>query len=216
MKNASPFFVAVFLSCIAVLGAGCSNNSRKIPENFDYGNWTDSTYRNDFFGFSITLPEGWNVASAEEFEADIRAGRDILAMSEDAKKRMKAADITTANLFHVSQYTQEEAEKAGTNSAITSLAENLSKQNINLQQYAELTRRNLAQSLQNVVITPGVNRTIGGREFAVTEIKFTAFGVQQEQLLCLKNGFGVCFGVTWTEDSEKKLLDDIMATLKWD
>lgn len=57
MKNVS-FLV---LLCAATTLASCRQSTKgSATLKPDSGNFTQSTYRNDFFGFSYTLPKGWH------------------------------------------------------------------------------------------------------------------------------------------------------------
>ncbi|MCL2347878.1 MAG: hypothetical protein FWC50_06395, partial [Planctomycetaceae bacterium] len=67
MKKFSTIITVVFLFFTLVTTTGCPP-SRKIPKDFDYGNWTGSTYKNDFFGFSITVPESWHIFGKEKMK----------------------------------------------------------------------------------------------------------------------------------------------------
>ena len=226
MKRITIAFVVTVLLFAVVTMPGC-NNSRKIPNkiptDFDYGSWTGSTYRNDFFGFSITVPENWYVSGKEEMKAIIETGRDMLDISsnEEMSKRAKIADVTSANLFFTARFSNEEAmEREVSNPNIVLIAENLSSlgKKIERGEYVTAMRQNLGKAIPGLIIKSQHNKTIGGHEFTSLQVQFSIEGttINQEQLLCLKNDFALCFGLTTLDDSEKKQLDDIMATLKWD
>ena len=219
MKKLALTFVIVALLFAVVSMPGC-NNSRKIPKDFDYGNWTGTTYRNDFFGFSITVPEGWYIGGKEEIKAVIDESKGMID-NKELQKQLKIAEITTANLFFTSQYTEEEAlEKEASNPNIVLIVENLSagKRQIDRAQFANSYRQNLSKAVPGLVVKSQTEKSIGGQEFTSLQLQFTMNDtlIFQEHLVCVKNGFAVTFGLTTLDDSEKPLLDDIMATLKWD
>ena len=73
MKKNSLAIAVVVLLLAVISVPGCNRaNSRKIPKDFDYGTWTGTTYRNDFFGFSITVPEGWHVTGSDGMKTMIQ------------------------------------------------------------------------------------------------------------------------------------------------
>jgi len=222
MKKITPALVAVLLFTVISM-PGC-NKTRKIPKDFDYGTWTGSTYRNDFFGFSITVPEGWYVSGEAEMKSIMKEGQALLedvTNKAEMKKQMKMADISTANLFMAARYSTEKAiELEESNPNIVLIAENLASvgQKTDRAKYVNLLRQNLTKSMPGVVIKSETTKSIGGQEFTALQIQFSTQGIliSQEHLVCVKNNFAVIFGLTALDDSEKKQLDDIMATLKWD
>ena len=225
MKNNSLTFAIVVLLIAVISVPGCNKtNSRKIPKNFDYGTWTGTTYRNDFFGFSITVPEGWHVTGSEDMKAVIQEGQNLIEDALDkseVEKMAKIADITTANLFMVARYSDEQAmEQEASNPNIVLIVENLGTlgKQIDLAKYVSLYRQNLTKAAPGIVFKSETTKTIGGQEFTSLQLQFSTQGIliSQEHLICLKNGFSVTFALTTLDDSEKQPLDDIMATLKWD
>ena len=137
------------------------------------------------------------------------------------EKMVKIADITTANLFLVSLYSDEQVlELESSNPNIVLVVENLGAfgKRIDQAKYVSLTRQNLTKAIPGIVFKSETNKTIGGQEFTSLQTQLTTqeILISQEQLICLKNGFAIAFTLTTLDDSEKPLLDDIMATLKWD
>lgn len=58
----------------------------------DNGKVTDGVYRNDFFGFSYTLPQGWMVHGEETQKALMEAGKALMAGDDQAKKSLMDAE----------------------------------------------------------------------------------------------------------------------------
>jgi len=225
MKKFALTFVIAMLLYAVVSVPGCDKSRKipnKIPTNFDYGSWTESTYRNDFFGFSVTVPKNWHISGQEEIKAIIEEGKNLDFMNKkEAEKQLKIAEVTTANLFMVARYTEEESmEKEESNPNIVLAAENISLpgKKIDHTQYINIYRQNLPKSIPSLVIKSQTNKMIGGQEFTSLQMQFTLEGmtISQEHLICVKNGFAILFGLTFLDDSDKQQLDDIMATLKWD
>ena len=223
-KNILTIAIIVFLIAI-IFVPGCNKaNSRKIPKDFDYGTWTGTTYRNDFFGFSITIPEGWHVTGSDGMKTAIHEAQDLLGDAinqSEMEKMVKISDITTANLFLVSRYSDEQAmELEAFNPNIGLFAENLGEagKRIDQAKYVSLFRQNLTKAIPGIVFKSETNKTIGGLEFTSVQTQFTIqeILISQEHLVCLKNGFAITFVLSTLEESEKSLLDDIIATLKWD
>ena len=210
----------LFLVFAVVFVTGCQN-SRKIPTNFDYGSWTDSTYRNDFFGFSLTIPSDWHISGQEEMKALTQQSQDMAFVDQkEMKKFAKIAEITAANLFFVARYTEEEAAShAMTNFNIGMIAENISSADrMDRAKYVSLSRQNLTKAMPGAVIKSETNTNIGGQEFTSMEVELEINGVRihQEYLIALKHKFALCMVLTWFVDSERQQLKDILATIKWD
>ena len=225
-KKSLPIAVVILLIAVASV-SGCNktnSNPREIPKDFDYGTWAGTTYRNDFFGFFITVPEGWYIAGNDEMKTLNQEGysliEDALDRSE-VEKIVRIAEITTANLLMVSPHSEEQAiEQEVSNPNIVLSAENIgaSGTQTDRAEYVSLFRQSLTKAIPGVVFKSKTNKTIGGQEFTSLQAQFSTQGilVSQEYLFCIKNGFAVTFILTTLDDSEKPLLDDIMATLKWD
>ena len=178
MKKICFFAAVVFLFAAAVCVTGC--NPRKIPANFDYGSWTGSTYRNDFFGFSISVPKDWHIAGKEEMKALTQESQNMdFVNKEEMKKMAKIAEITTAKLFMASRYTDEEAaKKEGGNPNIAVVAENLAASGVtDRAKYVSLARQNIKQTVPGAVIKSETTKMIGGREFSSMNIELNIQGV---------------------------------------
>lgn len=224
MKKLTFAVAVAVLLFAAVSMPGCDNfqNIPNIPENFDYGSWTDSTYRNDFFGLSITVPKDWYISGKEEADALFEEVLETdIVNKKEVERVKKITDITSANLFLTSRYSVEEAvEKGVFNPNIVLTVENISSSGpkIDRATYVKLARQHLVKGMPGIVFKSQTNKTVGGQEFTSlqTELHTENVVVFQEYLVCLKNGFAVLFCLTSFEDSEKESLDAIMTTLKWD
>lgn len=71
----------------------------------DNGKVTDGVYRNDFFGFSYTVPEGWMVHGEETQKVMMETGKDLVAGDDTTKRRMlDTASKRTYQLLTVFEY----------------------------------------------------------------------------------------------------------------
>lgn len=100
------------------------SKSQNQTEGFDYGHVDNGVYQNDYFGFSIKLPEDWVVQSKEQTDNIVNKGKDLLAGDDENLKAMiKASEINVANLLAVFQYELGSAVEYNSNMAI--VAENV-------------------------------------------------------------------------------------------
>ena len=194
---------------------------RSIPEKFDYGTWTDNTYRNGFFGFSFSVPENWFVADDGEIAMIFNLAKNAVeAGNKDLRKIMNVAEITTANMIFTSRHSPTEAAimEIPSNPNIVLTAENLNKVKIDLARYAKLNRQNYLKIMPGAVIKNESVKNIGGKRFASKESEFEAFGmmIRQKCLILVENGFGLVFSMTFFNDDEERLLDAIMETMVWE
>ncbi len=223
MKKICPSTAVAVVVCLffaALLATGC-NRPRKIVKNIDPGGWSGTTYENSFFGLAITVPDGWHIAGKEEIQAAEQAGQNAdFVNKNEANKISNVAKDTTTNLFMALRYTPAEAERRGAfNPNLFLGAENLSASRIPINQakYAEVFRQQLRRAAPGIVFKPASNKIIDSVEFASQQIEITTHGmrVHMEYLISVEDNIALVFNLTWMEDSEKKQLDSIMATLKW-
>ena len=214
--------IVVFLFNIVVFDFGFFK-SRKMPKDFDYGRWSGSTYKNNFFGFSITFPNDWHIAGEEEIKARVQAvqNEDFVVDKDRMKKIIKSMGITNALLIYAARYTEEEAiEKEVCNLTFGLMVVNLSNDGIkyDLAEYVKAYRQKIGKSISGVTVKSENKKMIGGREFASMKIEFVMHGIPtyQEHLIYVKNDFALVFLVGWLDDSDKEQLDAIMNTLKWE
>jgi len=227
MKKHKIYFLfiigtAIFLFNVVVFDLGLFN-SRKMPKDFDYGSWYGSTYKNDFFGFSITLPQDWHIVGDEEYKVRMQVMLDADFVDKDKmKKIVKNTDITTAKLICANRYTEEEAmEKEDFNSNFLLMSENLShdRKKYDLAEYVKVYHQKIGRAVRGVTVISESRKMIGGREFASMKISLEihdGITLYQEHLIHVKNDFALLFFLGWLNDSDKEQLDAIMDTLKWD
>jgi len=91
----------------------------------DNGKVTDGVYRNEFFGFVYTMPQGWTVHGEETEKALMEAGRDIMAGDNEEKRKMlERAGKRTYHLLTIFEFPLGTPGK--TNRSVQVLAENVS------------------------------------------------------------------------------------------
>jgi hypothetical protein len=90
----------------------------------DNGRVTDGVYRNDFFGFTYTLPKGWTVHGPETEKVLMETGKELIAGdNEEKKKMMDAANKRTFHLLTAFEFPLGTPGKA--NRSLQLLAENV-------------------------------------------------------------------------------------------
>ncbi len=101
-----------------------SFNIQDRPKKFDYGEIENGIYSNKFFDMKMILPDKWIFQSNKEISELMKSGEKLITGNDEKLKSMlKAAKITTANLFAGFKY--EKGAPVDFNPSILLVAENL-------------------------------------------------------------------------------------------
>lgn len=77
---------------------GCSDNPNKLPTS--NATLQDNVYNNTFFGFNITIPNGWYSVNKETMAAISDRGKDMIAGEDkNLEASIEAAQKNVFNLF---------------------------------------------------------------------------------------------------------------------
>ncbi len=182
-----------------------------------FGTVEGSTYTNEFFGFSMAIPEGWYIASREEFAQHMETTEEFLETDfEDARAILESQEIIPLLFAAVNDpFTYQ-----GTNPNINIMAQNIS-------QYAAFIKD--ASSYLNIQVqgikASGIDMTfeevetvkISGKELArVKGIQtFAGIDVYQTMYVFLKDGFAVLFTLSSFTEEEARQLEDVMNSVNF-
>jgi len=169
------------------------------------------TYTNQYFGFSLTIPEGWYIASREELALLLAAAADILSGDTEGE----TIDLESQQIIPLFFFNQ-----TGTNAKMVCLAQNIAE-------YASLIKD--ARSFMNIQIqgikAQGMDMTfddvevidIDGQEIAsVSGVQtFAGIEIRQTMYAFMKDGFAVVFTLSSFTDEEARLLADMMSSLSF-
>jgi hypothetical protein len=118
-----------------------------MPGRPDDGKVVDGVYANAYFGFRYVLPQGWTVHGEETQKVLMETGREVVAGSDEAKKRLlEAASKRTFALLTVFEFPLGTPSK--TNRGIQVFAENVkfAPGIATGKDYLELLKKNLAST----------------------------------------------------------------------
>jgi|GEM_PF-672726 len=175
-----------------------------------YGTVEGNTYVNKHFGFSLPIPEGWYIASREEFAQMLSVFAGYLGSGEGETVDLEAEQIIP--LLFASVYPLDYSD--GTNPYISIMARNISKYAfvkdarifLNLQAQV-LKSQDMGFSFGDVEAV-----SIGGQELA--RIKgvqdFLGVSINQDIYAFLKDEFVVLFTLSSFNGDEARLLEDVM------
>lgn len=191
-------------------------------EEIDFGVVKDSVYRNDYFGFRLSIPAGWHVQDREENRQMMDQGGEMLAGDDRRMKAsVKATEMETVPLLTV--FEQPVGAPAAFNSNLICVAERLPKSAgvKTASDYFQQMKKVLAVSKVKIdVVGEKSNESLNGAPSATMEttMNLGAVKVRQKYHAVLSKGYAVSFILTFTDGDAKgeAALQDALATLKWD
>lgn len=206
----------VLIVSVMLTVTGCN----KAPEEeIEYGVIRDGVYSNSYFNMSIKVPRNWVVKSQAEQIEMIDSGAELLAGDyNNFKADIKASAKQTVNLFSFSKY--EKGTSGRSNPSIYAAAENM----VNSpgikggSDYLFEIKKTLVSG-QVKYEFPGdiYTKAISGVSFDVmlAVIPVGNTKAKQEFYATKMNNYALYFILTYSKNTEKKQLNDILSSLKF-
>lgn len=213
----AAFFVAA-LCAHAAAQSGASPQALQTPQTqAAAGTITGTTYFNEYFGMSLSVPAGWNFYDAQGRQAIVDNERHLLNAPD--KKLQEAMDAAqTLNLLTVSKLPQ--SQSGPDNAIFVCSAERLTGTDIRtgveyltamkkLIQYATPP----APQVEEDVST----ETVGGVAFGVLTLRYAgpAGAIRQKYWAVTKRGYALFCISTYTNDDDRQLMSRAMGTIKF-
>lgn len=199
-------------------------NVRSDPQSantLDTGNLEGGAYSNDFFGFSLTLPDGWLVLDTDDNKKILNKGRQ--AVEENVPEKKKAA--LEASLARTSILLSTSKHKLGTphpepNAMFVCIAERVPTDLIKTgADYLSAGQRSLTAAAGTKLEFVGPMRTekVGGLDFAVVDLKMTAGSAVRirRQYVRIMKGHALSLTYIYIDDADLKTLDQLLGTVKF-
>ncbi len=207
-----------FLSAIVLLAC---NQPESIPEDFDYGKIENGVYRNEYFKFTIPVPESWELQSKEQIEEIRKRGREIVAeRNKDLAERVRASEVRSATLLTIFRYPPDSAQE-GFNPSLILLAENI-KGGKNIKKgadYLEQAKSHMLQSGMGFKISPEyASEKLGGRNFDLMETKNNYDGMEDVTQLyyaTIDGDFALVALISFTTAEHEAELKEILHKIKF-
>jgi hypothetical protein len=170
---------------------------KSLPANF-FGKVNDATYTNEFFGFSLSLPDGWLLLDREKVNEIMNAGtgdEDVQMLLSITKSPIGTPQ--NASLMAVTEkapsndFTPEQSARAG----------------------QLLVTRNMPYVTQHEIHPIKVD----GVDFVTynTEVKKGDILARQKFYVTVRNGFTLSFILTYTEEKDLAILDGFIQSVKF-
>jgi hypothetical protein len=215
----AAFFVAA-LCAHASAQPGASPQAQQTPRpqaSVGAGTITGTTYFNEYFGMSLSVPAGWNFYDAQGRQAIVDNGRHLLSAPD--KKSQDAMDaVQTLNLLTVSKLPQNQA---GPDNALFACgAERLTGTGIKSGvEYLTAMKKLLQYATPPAPLVEEDVSTemVGGVEFGVLMLRYAgpAGAIRQKYWVIPKRDYALFCISTYTNDDDRQLMSKAMGTIKF-
>ena len=186
----------------------------KTDENLSndfLGGTAPGTYRNDFFGFSLSFPKSWSSLSREQIAQSLEIGQDILKTPYAKNSRAIEAAVEREVLI---------TEKASTLENTASLAIGVRKQpsaQIAPEIVLEATKKLLLGDLRMKLVKDAQKVRLGGEAFAYIELQNNWKGeyVYQKLYTTIRKSYSLTFVMTYKKLESLQAMENIMQSLSF-
>ena len=203
-------FAIILFSC---------NDSRKIPENFDYGKVENGIYKNNFFDFELPIPGNWNVQSKEQMDKINEEGRNIIGEhNKELSEQIKASEVNSATLLSVFKY-RDDTITGQFNPSFGMVAENLGRfSGMNTgKDYLEKAKALMEKSGITYHFAPELTtEKLGNKDFTLMALTGRYKGdidVNQLYYCCVEKRFAISLIVSYGDDEQKGELLKILSNI---
>ena len=218
-KTSGKFFNS-FKVTNEVLGkAEAEIKELKAPSVFDNveigGTFEGNTYNNNLLGFSLTLPTGWMRISEDETHMIQTMGRDQLLKKTDKAKQAEAvADKNVKTLILMAKDNAEKNKRVN----FMLIVEKLPYKKMPLDLYMKFTVETV-KTVMNYMKSVGEPnmRKLAGRDFAFIdfEIETENLKAKQKYAFTIEKGVSIGFAITYTDESELAVFEQILSSIKF-
>ncbi len=183
------------------------------------GTITGTTYFNEYFGMSLSVPAGWNFYDAQGRQAIVDNGRHLLnAPDKTTQDAFNQGLDQTVNLLTVSKLPQ--SQSGPDNALFACGAERLTGTGIKTcVEYLTAMKRLIqyatppAPQVEEDVST----EMVGGVEFGVLTLRYAgpAGAIRQKYWAIPKRDYALFCISTYTNDDDRQLMNKAMGTIKF-
>lgn len=191
----------------------------KPEADIDYGTITNNIYSNNYFDISINIPDSWFVQSQAAQKALMETGSNLIAGDDKTLKSvLKESEKQTVNLFSAFKF--EPGAPVNFNPSIISVAERVSHMpGIKKGSDYLFHAKKLLESGQMNYEFPNnlYTKELSGLSFDVMPAQITVnnITVYQDYHVVKAKDYALAFILSYSTDSEKRELDDILNKLRF-
>lgn len=199
--------------CLAVL-LGCGG---KASDGIDFGSFQGSTYTNEYFAMSLTIPEGWSVQTHESLQQMAKVGGQVIAGDDqNLQASMRAAELQTVNLF--AAFERPVGTPVPYNPSIVAVAEHVSHMPgiKSGKDYLYHARQLLEAGQLKVTFLKEVPSVrLGGVEFHTMAVQLSMAGrtMTQQYYAAVMKGYALGFVISYVTDAQRTVMESALKTL---
>lgn len=192
----------------------------KEPESVKIGQVENGTYSNDFFGFTVSIPETWTVLSSEETQQSEETGADLIAGdNENMKRALKAKSKTDGTLIQTHKFPVGTPVDFNPGFSIT--AENVSHAPgvtnggdylfhvRNLLKNSKLQIDEIDEKFGSVIINKKLFHTMN------LKLNIAGNPVYQTYFVTIIKRYAIGFNITYRNEKDKAELEEILKKTKF-
>jgi hypothetical protein len=211
MKALSRLSLAILLFCLfAPEAVAQSHNSE-----WDEGRFEGSIYQNDYFGFQLNIPLGWQVEGLAHREKSMEQGRKLIASdSREEQARRDASVSRTKQLLNLSLYQDEGRQNL--RAVFVCGAEELVSPEVSDVQYAA-SAKNILLTMKNPVSIEKdmYKESVDGIDFTVFETLSGDQRVRQKYYVHVMRGYALFFISTYANQEDLATMQALIRSVKF-
>jgi hypothetical protein len=183
------------------------------------GTVNGSTYTNQYFGLTLTLPAGW-VVQGDAAKKEISEGGKKLMGSKDpaTDAQIDKAIESTLNLLTATRYARD-APSGEYNSGLMCLAEKVPPGSIGVtdEDYIAVLKNTFKYSqLPITLVKDGYTETVGGETFSVMDLSIDVSGtvVRQKYYAHIRRGYALSFILSYQTPEQLAVLSEVVKSVR--
>ncbi|PHR94912.1 MAG: hypothetical protein COA78_31195 [Blastopirellula sp.] len=207
----------MYVICLPLLTAGCSNSSTPASEEIDLGKISDSIYHNEYFDMDFSIPEKWHVLDEAEKQHLKDTGRAVLKnKGKNMEAKLKLSELRTVTLCSIFKHPL--GTPVDFNPSMIMMAEKISfGQGISDgKDYLQHTKKMEEKLALNISYPEEItSKTIAGREFGEMSsvIDYDVVEITQLKFTTIMKGYALTFIVSYNNEEDKALVKDIIKSI---
>lgn len=207
-----------FVLVLVIVLAGCK---KEETEEVSVGKIENNIYRNEYFGLTLKIPEGWSVQDEEKKKEFSRIGSKMISGGNENVEKTLNASIKKRNVFFFSAFKYPLGSPVANNPNIAGLAESVEgmpgvKRGSDVLFHVQNTLK--MGGIKHTVAETGATEKIGGVEFDVMKVilPFGNFSVKQNYYTAIMKNYAVSFVLTYMDEEDEKSLEEILETAEFE
>jgi hypothetical protein len=206
-------FILIFSLMVVAQVVVAQSTSVASSKNF-VGSFKDGVYRNDFFGFRMTIPTDLHVTSDEERKAAVQGGAKMISADIDGDK----AAFEKAATAEIMVFGATEAKPGQTGNA--SLLVGVLKQGdgVTSRMVANKARSLLLQNPRFNVTKDTSLVSVGGADFSLIEMEADtgSYVLKFKYYATVRRGYSLTFTITYLNRESLERFQKVLDTLAFD